>query len=461
MLYVFGDCTLDVQRRIMYRAGQIVRLRRKVFQALTYLLTSHDRAVSKEELCQAVWAQLFISDAALESTIRAVRRAIGDSARAPALLQTVHGYGYRFVAAVKEHPDARANPTNENVTSLPVTEAGGALPQQQSTSGGSTVVEQKAQVTGWAQKPVVVLAINLTFPRPTGFGLASDEPWTMVSRWEQTIVEKVQGFGGVLMPHFPALLTVLFGVPYALDKMPQRVVRAALALQGLVAEVRPAGDEPMPEVRMAVHVGAVQVEAQARPPMERLLAIGDTLSLPVQLLGHAAPGELLVSLHMARLVGGQLVLEARALPLRAGAGQSSPVGAYNVTGMLRRRAPAGLGALPRSRFVGREHELATLHVLLAQVQRGHGRVVGIVGEPGMGKSRLLVEFRQRLAGQRVTSLEGRCLSYASAMPYTPILDILREHCGITSADSPAAIAAKVRSGLQAVEMDPEEGAQRD
>src|SRR5262249_43695967 len=213
MLYVFGECTVDVQRRIMYRAGQVVRLRRKVFQALTYLLTSHDRAVSKEELCQAVWSQLFISDAALESTIRAVRRAIGDSARAPALLQTVHGYGYRFVAAVKEHLDARANPTGENVTSLPVAEAGGALPRQQSTSGGSPVVEHETQVTGWAQKPVVVLAINLTFPRPTGFGLASDEPWTVVGRWEQTIVEKMQGFGGILMARFPALLRVLFAVP--------------------------------------------------------------------------------------------------------------------------------------------------------------------------------------------------------------------------------------------------------
>src|SRR5262245_32615007 len=201
MLYVFGDCTLDVQRRIMYRAGQIVRLRRKVFQALTYLLTSQDRAVSKEELCQAVWSQLFISDAALESTIRAVRRAIGDSGRAPALLQTVYGYGYRFVAAVAEHPDTRADPASENLTSLPVAEAGLPLPRHQSTSGGSTVVEREAQGTGWEQKPVVVLAISLTFPRPTGFGTASDEPWTVVNRWAQAIVEQVQGFGGALMHH--------------------------------------------------------------------------------------------------------------------------------------------------------------------------------------------------------------------------------------------------------------------
>src|SRR5919197_6066535 len=120
MIYVFGDCALDVQRRVLSRAGQVIRLRRKVFQALTYLLTCRDRAVSKEELCQAVWPQLCISDAALESTIRAVRQAIGESGRAPALLQTVHGYGYRFVGAVTERSDARADPASEDVTSPPV-----------------------------------------------------------------------------------------------------------------------------------------------------------------------------------------------------------------------------------------------------------------------------------------------------------------------------------------------------
>src|SRR5262249_25059187 len=162
--------------------------------ALTYLLTSHGRAVSKEELCQAVWPQLFISDAALESTIRAVRRAIGESGRAPALLQTVHGYGYRFVATVEERAAPRADPASADVPWVRVAAAGGALPQDQSPSSGSTVVEHEAQGTGWEQKPVVVLAVNLTFPRPTGVGTSGDEPWAVVSRWAQAIVEQVQGF---------------------------------------------------------------------------------------------------------------------------------------------------------------------------------------------------------------------------------------------------------------------------
>src|SRR5262244_1990829 len=111
MRYVFGEWTLDTQRAELSRAGRICQLRRKVFQALGYLLAHADRVVSKQELCERVWPQQFISDTALESTIKAVRQAIGDSGRGQRLIQTVYGQGYRFLAAVTtvdSAPPARA-----------------------------------------------------------------------------------------------------------------------------------------------------------------------------------------------------------------------------------------------------------------------------------------------------------------------------------------------------------------
>jgi predicted ATPase len=106
---------------------------------------------------------------------------------------------------------------------------------------------------------------------------------------------------------------------------------------------------------------------------------------------------------------------------------------------------------PLSPFVGRAHEMTTLHAILARVIEGRGQSVGIVGEPGMGKSRLLVEFRQRLhADGRVTYLDGRCLSHGSATPYLPLLELLRAQCGITSADGDHAITAKVSERIEAL-----------
>src|SRR5712691_11667388 len=106
MLYIFGECTLDTQRYELSRAGRVRRLRRKVFQVLAYLLAHPDRVIAKQELCEQVWPQQFISDAALESTMKAVRQAIGDSGRGQRLIQTVYGQGYRFLVAVEAPPEA-------------------------------------------------------------------------------------------------------------------------------------------------------------------------------------------------------------------------------------------------------------------------------------------------------------------------------------------------------------------
>jgi predicted ATPase len=129
---------------------------------------------------------------------------------------------------------------------------------------------------------------------------------------------------------------------------------------------------------------------------------------------------------------------------------------YAILGGPDRRAP-GWERWERvlSPFVGRERELATLHALLAQVETGRGQVVGMVGEPGMGKSRLLYEFRQSLEGKRLIYLAGRCLSYGSTTPYLPVLDILRHNCGILETDRPEEITAKVHRALQEVEMAPD------
>jgi AAA ATPase domain/Bacterial regulatory protein, Fis family len=275
--------------------------------------------------------------------------------------------------------------------------------------------------------------------------------------WEQALVEKLQGFGGVLVQHTTSLFLVVFGMPRALEQMPQRAVQAALAIRHLALEARTApGREPSLEVRQVVHLGPLLVERGTSEPSTRFLAVGETLSLPFRLLGHAAPGEMLVSAPVAPLVAGMCELQARAVSLGTGGGVQGDV--YSVLGLVSRHSPlAGLGARSLSRFVGREQELTTLRALLGQVEEGQGQVVGIVGEPGVGKSRLLDEFRRSLAGQRVTYLEGRCLSYGSPMPYGPVLDLLRNHCGIIATESPEAITEKVRVSLGEVGMDPAQG----
>jgi TolB-like protein/DNA-binding winged helix-turn-helix (wHTH) protein/Flp pilus assembly protein TadD len=104
MIYVFGDCELDTCLYALQRAEQTIRLRPKVFRVCLYLLEHRERVVSREELCAQVWPGQFISQATLEGVIRSVRQAVGDSGQAQGVIQTLHGYGYRFVAKVEERP---------------------------------------------------------------------------------------------------------------------------------------------------------------------------------------------------------------------------------------------------------------------------------------------------------------------------------------------------------------------
>ena len=104
MIYRFGDCELDTSLYTLQRGGQTIRLRPKVFRVCLCLLEHRDRVVTREELCAQVWPDQFISPATLEGVIRTVRQVVGDSGQTQGTIQTLHGYGYRFVAPVEERP---------------------------------------------------------------------------------------------------------------------------------------------------------------------------------------------------------------------------------------------------------------------------------------------------------------------------------------------------------------------
>ena len=128
-----------------------MRLRAKAFELLCYLLAHRERTVPKTELYAQVWPQAFISEATLESTLRTVRQAIGDSGHAQQLIQTIYGYGYRFIAAVEEfadfpveigdktpdvRPDAVAAHPPEPSNAAPFTPAQGTAVKSEGREGG-------------------------------------------------------------------------------------------------------------------------------------------------------------------------------------------------------------------------------------------------------------------------------------------------------------------------------------
>ncbi|MEO8605920.1 MAG: AAA family ATPase, partial [bacterium] len=322
---------------------------------------------------------------------------------------------------------------------LPLSFDGDALPRSALPERDTAPPAPSAPVSpAWEQKPVAVLTLSLAFPaapNPSDY-----EPWTAARRCERAIVERVEGFGGLMLPYSPSRLTAVFGVPRALEQAPLRAVQAALSI---TRAARPAS-EPAPEIRAAVHVGEVRFDAAAADPTAQLFPLGDTCALPERLLGHAGAGEVLLSSAAARRVERAFALSSRALQL--GPAAADHVEAQAVQHLLRPEPTAGV-AEGITQFVGRTRELDLLLEVFARAAGGQGHVVVLAGEAGIGKSRLLNEWRARLADQPHRWIEGRCASYGAATPFLPLIDALRQDAGIDDRDDEAAATAKLEANI--------------
>ncbi len=310
------------------------------------------------------------------------------------------------------------------------------------------------------RKQVTVLFCDIVNSTPLAERLGPEGMHVLLDRFFELALGEVHRYEGTVNTFLGDGFMALFGAPLAHEDHARRAVLAALGIQRALRDRGagfglPPGEEL--SLRMGVNTGLVVVGTIGDNLRMDYTAVGDTVHLAARLEQLAEPGAILVSGVTAHQVRGYVRLESVG-PLHA-KGIAEPVPAYKVLGLGPRRSPLeGLGERPLAEFVGRERDLADLHELLAQVAGGQGQVVGIVGEPGVGKSRVIYEFRQSLAGRHVTYVEGRCLSYGSNIPYLPVVDQLRNNCGISDADSPGLIADKVHFALQEVGLDPEEGA---
>ncbi len=266
------------------------------------------------------------------------------------------------------------------------------------------------------------------------------------SRQLEVLVDKVKSFGGRIEELSPTGIVAAFGIE-PIEDAPRRAALSALAMQKSAEHSRRSDAEPL-GIKIAIHVGHFlvgQADGAAKIDLDGKRQAWMVLE---GLVVRSEPNSIVTAEDAAPFLERSFDLVALGV-LEPLAGR-----AYRLAG--RERAGLGPGG-PMTRFVGRGHELELLHGQLAAAMRGQGQVVGITGEPGIGKSRLVFEFRQGLEGKRVRYLEGRCVSYGSTTPYLPVLDILRMCFGIADPDSPETIAGKVRAGLADAGMNPAEG----
>ena len=245
------------------------------------------------------------------------------------------------------------------------------------------------------------------------------------------------GHGGLVDRADAETMVLVFGLPAAHEDDPLRATRAALELRERVREIGvglEARGAPALRLRAGVDTGVVI----ARPSTARgaPLAITGSAALTAAQLASLAPAdEIWLSPECRRLVEGFVWTEPQP-PLAVG-GRAQPLVPSRVTGDsgLQTRIEATERIRGLTPFTGRDRELALLCAQLDEARAGTGRVVTVVGEAGIGKSRLLHEFRQRLEERGAAPLQGRCAAHGGSAAYLPFIEVLRD--ALRVGDAPA------------------------
>lgn len=305
-------------------------------------------------------------------------------------------------------------------------------------------------------KQVTVLFCDIVGSTPLTERLGAEAMRDLVASFLDASLAEVDHYGGTTPQFTGDGFMALFGAPVTQEDHVQRALLAALAiLEALGGTGDANGREKFHvPVRIGIHTGPVVFgPIGGRAPMD-YTAIGDTANVAARLQQAAEPSTILLSEATYELAQSYARVEpVGPLVLK---GKVEPVAAYRLLEVSRARAALRPStAARRTTFVDRQSDMAILNDLLRQVEIGGRQAVSIVGEPGIGKSRLLTEFRRQLAAGRVTWIEGRCVSYGTAIPYLLLLDLLRGNCGILETDTPQSMIAKLRSGLERAGMDPD------
>ena len=295
------------------------------------------------------------------------------------------------------------------------------------------------------RKQVTVLFADLKDSTELIRGLDPEAAQQLLDPAIHRMMDAVHRFEGTVNQVLGDGIMALFGAPIAHEDHALRACYAALAMQAAMRayteEVRRTRGLEL-RMRVGLNSGEVVVRAIGNDLHMDYSAVGETTHLAARMEQMATPGSIRLTASTLGLVEGLVQVTALGpVPVK---GLVEPVEVFELVGAssLRRRlqAAAARGLTP---FVGRQQELEALYQALARAQTGHGQVVALVGEAGVGKSRLVHEcvHSHRTQGWRV--LESASVSYGKATPYFPVMDLLKRYCHVDDGDDVRTIRAKV------------------
>jgi class 3 adenylate cyclase/tetratricopeptide (TPR) repeat protein len=263
------------------------------------------------------------------------------------------------------------------------------------------------------------------------------------------LMEEIHKYEGTINQFTGDGVMALFGAPVAHEDHAQRACYAALSIQNTLAGYAEKLKKERGidfKMRIGLNSGPVVVGSIGDDLRMDYTAIGDTINLASRMETMAKPGTILSSGHTYKLVRDYFKFES--LGKIQVKGKELPQDAYALirTSEVKTRIEAAVVS-GLTKFVGRRREMEALQEVLERTRSGSGQVVGIVGEAGVGKSRLILEMRRLFPKEQYGYLEGRCLHYGGSMAYLPLLDILRSYFEIKEGEQESLIKKKMKEKI--------------
>src|SRR5262245_10560563 len=311
------------------------------------------------------------------------------------------------------------------------------------------ILTSKAAIEG-ERKIVTVMFSDVSGFTAMSEKLDPEEVHGIMDRAFEVILEAVHRYEGTVNQFLGDGVMALFGAPIAHEDHAQRALSAALRihtnLKPLAEDVKRAHGTEF-RMRMGINTGPVVVGAIGRDLRMDYTAVGDTTNLAARLLAIAKPGQIVVSRRTQHLRDRLFNFED--LGDFQVKGKTEPVRAYAVTRELDHRAGLEVsqerGLTP---LVGRTRELDALKSAWYRASSGEGSVVLLAGDAGVGKSRLLYEFMRGLDEYGIIELETTCASFGRAIPYRPVLEIMRRYLDLSESMSTEDVKARIAERLQ-------------
>ena len=307
------------------------------------------------------------------------------------------------------------------------------------------------QVAGSERRPITVLFADIAGSTTLAERM-DPEDWTaIVSQAFTRMNATIERYGGTVARLMGDGVLAFFGAPVAHEDDPLRAVRCGLdmvrAVDELGAEL--SATEPIDlRIRVGINTGPVVVGTVGTQAASEYTAMGDAVNVAARMQSLARPGTVLVSAATHRFIAS--LTESVDVGQLAVKGKTNAVQAYEVTAVKAGTSGRGLVGF-HAPMIGRDAQKARLVELFAVAKAGQGRVAAILGEPGIGKSRLLAEVREEIerADGSTRWIEGRCLSYGQTLPYHLVMDLVRSLISV----NPSAGEAEVREALEATLRD--------